>query len=107
MDVVIAIPVKYNLREWNSVNTLWNYKKYVTAIFIVTFRCIFFAFILPEIFGFLRSLKVCLVKTVHRPKLLDFMVVLTMETLHVSGVAILFYCALPYMDSVRAVMSAR
>ena len=58
-------------------------------------------------FGFLRSLKVVLVKTVHSPMPLDFFLVFMMETIHVIGVAILFYGALPYMDSVRAVMSAR
>ena len=65
---------------------------------------------MPEVFGILRSLKVCLLTktgSVHKPKVQDFMVVLIMETLHVSGLAILFYCALPYMDSVRAIMSAR
>jgi chitin synthase len=71
------------------------------------FRCIFFAFIMPEIGAFLRSLKIVLVKTVHSPMPFDFFLVFIMETLHVTGVAILFYCALPYMDSVRAVMSAR
>ena len=70
-------------------------------------RCIFFAFIIPEIFSFLRSLKVVLVQTVHTPMPFDFFVVFVMETVHVTGVAILFYCALPYMDSVRAVMSLR
>ena len=58
-------------------------------------------------FGFLRSLKVVLMKTVHSPMPFDFCLVFMMETIHVIGVAVLFYGALPYMDSVRAVMSAR
>ena len=62
---------------------------------------------MPEIFAFLRSLKMALGTSVYSPPWKHFLVVLIMETLHVTGVAVLFYCALPYMDSIRAIMSAR
>ena len=71
------------------------------------FRCIFFAYIIPEILTFLQSLKHVVFKTAHLPKLFDFFLVLLMESTHVTGMAILFYCALPHMDSVRAVMATR
>ena len=71
------------------------------------FRCVFFAYIIPEILTFLQSLKHMVFKTVHLPKLFDFFLVLLMESIHVTGMAILFYCALPHMDSVRAVMATR
>ena len=88
---------------FRNVHALTLISKFISSIF----RCIFFAYIIPEILTFLRSLKDMVFKTVHLPKLFDFFIVLLMESIHVTGMAILFYCALPHMDSVRAVMATR
>ena len=84
----------------HELTLLINFNRFI-------FRCVFFAYIIPEILTFLQSLKHMVFKTVHLPKLFDFFLVLLMESIHVTGMAILFYCALPHMDSVRAVMATR
>ena len=61
---------------------------------------IFFSFAVPEAMSMLRAIKMLLQKTVHRPMLFDFAVVAVMETIHVSGLAILYFVALPNLDSV-------
>ena len=94
------------IAEWSIIHDTIK-KKIITCICTFSFRGVFFAFIIPEIFAFFRALRVCLVRHVHKPKILDFLVIFTFETFHVAGVAILFYSALPYMDSPRALMSAR
>ena len=63
---------------------------------------LFAAFLVPEAMGFLRSLRVCVFKTVLVPRFLDFAFVSTMEILHAVGVAILLFLALPQMDSTHA-----
>ena len=62
---------------------------------------LFFCFAIPEALVMFRSLRMLLSKTVNRPTLKDFVVVLTTETIHVFGLAILHLVALPNLDSVR------
>ena len=45
-----------------------------------------------------------IMRKVNRPPIIDFVAVFVMETLHVSGLAILFFGTLPYMDSLRGMM---
>lgn len=66
---------------------------------------IFFSFIAPELFTFLRSCRIVLMKTFKQPSFLEFSIVLCFETLHVIGVAILYFLAFPGMDSIRAIMA--
>ena len=63
--------------------------------------CLFFCFAVPEAMAFFRALRVCLQKTVNRPQLIDFLIVVATETIHVTGLAILYLVALPNLDSVR------
>ena len=63
---------------------------------------LFAAFLVPEILSLGRSLRVCVFKTVLVPRFLDFAFVAVMEMLHVVGVAILLFLALPQMDSTHA-----
>ena len=93
------------IAQWHIIHDTIDVKT-LTQICIL-FRCIFFAFLIPEIFGFLRAARVCFEKHVHRPKPRDFLVIFGLESCHVAGVAILFYGALPYMDSLRALVSTR
>ena len=48
----------------------------------------------------LQSLRMILTKTVNRPKLNDFAVVSATETIHVLGLTIIHFVALPKLDSV-------
>ena len=66
---------------------------------------IFFSFLAPEIFTFFRSVRIVLMKTFKMPSFLEFSIVACFETFHVVGVTILFFLALPGMDSIRAIMS--
>ena len=66
---------------------------------------IFFSFLAPEIFTFIRSVRIVLMKTFKMPSFLEFSIVACFETFHVVGVTILFFLALPGMDSIRAIMS--
>ena len=63
--------------------------------------CLFFCFAVSEAMAFFRALRVCLQKTVNRPQLIDFLIVVATETIHVTGLAILYLVALPNLDSVR------
>ena len=58
----------------------------------------------PECLTFLRSARVCIMKFVGRPKWDSFLVVFGLESLHVLGLALLFFVALPNVDSIRALM---
>ncbi len=63
---------------------------------------LFAAFLAPEVMAFFRSLRVCLFKSVVAPPFMDFAFVALMESLHVIGVAILVFLALPQMDTTHA-----
>jgi len=65
---------------------------------------LFFALIIPEVGTFLRSVRMCIFKTIEKPPLLDFLVVLGAETLHMIGVGILAYAIFPELDVVKAAM---
>ena len=43
-------------------------------------------------------------RTFNRPPIGDFAVVFVMETMHVCGLGVLFFCFLPYIDSIRGMM---
>ena len=64
-----------------------------------------FAFAVPEIVGTLwRSLRIVLLKSYQRPPLKEFIFVAILETLHVAGLAVLAFLALPQLDSAHAVV---
>lgn len=66
---------------------------------------IFFVYATPELLVWLRSARIYLMRHNNRPRLAHFIVVLIMETLSSAGVAILFYAALPHIDTPRAIMA--
>lgn len=67
--------------------------------------CLIFAYAAPELIGtFLRSLRIVVLKSYHLPPLTDFIFVFIMETLHVIGLAVLAFLALPQLDSAHAVV---
>ena len=67
--------------------------------------CLIFAYAAPEVIGtFLRSLRIVVLKSYHLPPLTDFIFVFIMETLHVIGLAVLAFLALPQLDSAHAVV---
>ena len=66
---------------------------------------IFFSFLAPELFTFIRCVRIVLMKSFTKPSLLEFSIVILFETLHVIGLAILYFLAFPGMDSIRAIMA--
>ncbi|XP_055854071.1 chitin synthase chs-2 [Episyrphus balteatus] len=63
-----------------------------------------FAFSAPEVFTFFRSLRICVFKDVKAPTWLEVYLVVGMELLHVVGLAVFTFVALPAMDSCKALM---
>ena len=67
------------------------------------YRCIFLAFLVPELLTLFRSLRICLMKTVRVPKFSTLCTVFVLDTLHVAGLATFVFVTLPNMDSIKAV----
>ena len=65
---------------------------------------IFFCFVVPELFMFFRSMRICLFRTWKKPSGLEFLILVTFETFHVIGLALLVYLVLPNLKVVEAVM---
>lgn len=63
-----------------------------------------FAYSAPEVFTFFRSLRICVFKDVKAPTWLEMYLVVGMELLHVVGLAVFTFVALPAMDSCKALM---
>ena len=59
-----------------------------------------------ELFTFLKSAKFAIMRTIGRPVYKStYIFAFVMETLHVTGQALLFYIGLPHLDSMRAIMT--
>lgn len=65
---------------------------------------ILFAFAVPELGTFIRSLRICLFKNIEVCTWKQFGIVWGMETLHVCGLGILAFKVLPELDAIKAVM---
>lgn len=65
---------------------------------------IFFCFVVPELFMWFRSTRICLFRTWMKPSSLEFLVIATFETFHVIGLALLVYLVLPNLKVVEAIM---
>ncbi|XP_068142349.1 LOW QUALITY PROTEIN: chitin synthase chs-2 [Drosophila tropicalis] len=63
-----------------------------------------FAFAAPEVFTFLRSLRICIFKREQRPTGLEMTLVTLFELLHVAGLALLTFIVLPQLDMTRGAM---
>ncbi len=72
---------------------------------LINSRCIYIAFAVPETISLVRAIRVVLLKHVTIPSWDKFLVVFSMETVHVGGLVLLFYGVLPEMDSLKAVMA--
>src|SRR5215475_2740525 len=66
--------------------------------------CLFFAYIVPEIFAFLRASRICFFKKVTKPTILQFCVVATAETLRTIGTGLLVFMLLPNLNVVKGAM---
>ena len=65
---------------------------------------IFFCFVVPEMFMWFRSTRICLFRTWRKPAVVEFLIVALFDTLHVIGLALLVYLVLPNLKVVEAVM---
>ena len=63
-----------------------------------------FAFSIPQVFSFGRSLRKFLFKFIRLPRFGDFIFVLLMELCQTLGLAVLCYLVLPEMDSAAAII---
>ncbi|XP_002048317.3 chitin synthase chs-2 [Drosophila virilis] len=63
-----------------------------------------FAFAAPELFTFLRALRITMFKRERRPSGLEVTLVTLFELLHVVGLALLTFTVLPQLDVTRAAM---
>lgn len=66
--------------------------------------CLFFAFTAPEFFTLVRSARVYMMRKTSWPPKTYIAIVWLFETLHTFGVALLFFVALPHLDSLRAMI---
>jgi chitin synthase len=66
--------------------------------------CLFFAYAAPQIGSFFRSLRFCLFKFQHMPKVHHFLFVCFMELCHTAGLALLVFIVLPGMDTLRGLV---
>jgi chitin synthase len=65
---------------------------------------LFFVLITPELFVLFRSARMCIFKSYRRPSKRVFLTVILFESLHIIGIVVLIYVALPSLDVVRGVM---
>lgn len=65
---------------------------------------ILFCFIVPELFTWFRSTRICLFRTWKKPEKLEFLLVALFETIHVVGLAMFVYLVMPNLKVVEAVM---
>nr|XP_017102616.2 chitin synthase chs-2 [Drosophila bipectinata] len=63
-----------------------------------------FAFAAPELFTFLRALRICMFKRERRPTQREVALVTLFELLHVVGLALLTFTVLPALDVTRGAM---
>lgn len=63
-----------------------------------------FAFCVPELGTFIRSMRICFFKSSKRPQFSHLMLVTVMESFHTLGVALLVFVVLPEIDVVRGAM---
>jgi len=66
--------------------------------------CLFFAFLVPEMGTLVRSGRICIFKSCRKSSFSDFLVVLVFESMHVVGLALLFFVVLPELDVVKGAM---
>ena len=67
-------------------------------------RCILFVFCTPQIFALVRAFRIFCMRKVSWAPWTYLVIVFAMETLHTSGLALLFFTVLPDLDTVRAIM---
>jgi chitin synthase len=66
--------------------------------------CLFFAFAVPEVMAFLRSIRICFFKNAPKPTVLEFSAVAVAETLRAVGTGLLIFMVLPNIDVVKGAM---
>ena len=66
---------------------------------------LFFCYISGEVFVFIRCFRIVFMKSSSFLRKTEFLVVWVLESLHVIGTAMLFFLALPNMDSLRALVA--
>lgn len=65
---------------------------------------IIFAFLIPEVGTWLRSLRFCIFKRVKSFQLEEFGIVMVTETIYVIGMSLMAFAVLPEMDAIQGAM---
>ena len=76
----------------------------IVSLQVAWLWALFFAFSAPEVLTLIRSVRAVINQGYTRPSLKHFLVVFVMESLHVLGTAILFFIALPEVDTVKGLI---
>ncbi len=74
------------------------------ALQVAWIWCIFFVFVVPEVFTLFRSARTCLFKQARKCSFSDFLIVLIFESMHILGLSLLVYVVFPELDVVKAAM---
>jgi chitin synthase len=65
---------------------------------------LFFTYVIPEIWTFLRASRKCIFKNVTKPTIPQFFLVFTAETLRTIGTGLLVFMILPNLDVLKGAM---
>jgi chitin synthase len=66
--------------------------------------CLFFAYAIPEVMTFARSVRICFFKNALKPSVLELAAVAVAETLRTVGTGLLIFVVLPILDVVKGAM---
>jgi chitin synthase len=66
--------------------------------------CLFFAYAIPEVMAFARSVRICFFKNALKPSVLEISAVALAETLRTIGTGLLIFVVLPVIDVVKGAM---
>lgn len=66
--------------------------------------CIIAAVSVPDLGSFIRSIRVCIFKSLRRPSSSAFIFVFIVETFYALGKALLVFCVMPDLDVVKGAM---
>lgn len=66
--------------------------------------CLFFAYAVPELMSFVRSIRICFFKNSPKPTFWEFLAVIGAETLRAIGTGLLVFMVLPKVDVVKGAM---
>lgn len=100
--------IQKNEEDWINLSVLGRDKQFIVSLpteeRVAWMWCLLFAFCVPEVGAFFRSVRICIFKSWKKPPLGHFLLVFIAETCHTIGLALLVYSVLPDLDVVKGAM---